>query len=135
MENLILVFVEEATELLEDLERALLKLESNHEHKEGISEVFRTMHSLKGTAGMFGFEAIATLTHGLETIYQSIREGECSLTPEIFRTTLQCLDHLRDILNDPRLTNPALAETHEKLAANISNLSNTTVHSDILYFF
>lgn len=124
MENLKSVFVEEATALLDDLEAALLKLEKNHQHKEGISEVFRTMHSLKGTSSMFGYEPISNLTHGLETVYQSIRDGELSLTPEIFNTTLHCLDHLRNVLGDSMLEDPEVARTQQRLLAEIAQLGH-----------
>src|SRR3954470_16864716 len=98
MKNLTLVFVGEATELLQDLEKALLQLEKDKGNKVGISEVFRIMHSLKGAANMFGFEAINDLTHNLESIYQSIRDQGAQLTLGIFNTTLVCLDHLRALL-------------------------------------
>src|SRR5258706_6974080 len=123
MENLINIFVGEATELLEDLEKALLQLEKDKQNKQGISEVFRIMHSLKGAANMFGFEAINDLTHNLETIYQSIRDEGESLTNDIFNTTLACLDHLKDLLENPKLDNPELKKTHERLISEIIRLS------------
>lgn len=129
MENLKSAFVEEATALLDDLEAALLKLEKNRQSAEGISEVFRTMHSLKGTSSMFGYEPISNLTHGLETAYQSIREGEFALTHEIFSTTLQCLDHLRNVLGDSMLDDPELARNQLRLLGDVSKLSHATDNS------
>src|SRR5436309_871958 len=124
MENLISVFVSEASELLDDLEKALLQLEKDKQNKQGITEVFRIMHSLKGAANMFGFEAINDLTHNLETIYQSIRDEGANLTLEIFNTTLACLDHLKALLANPKLDSIELKKTHSELIAEINYLSN-----------
>lgn len=119
MENLVAVFVGEATELLKDLEKALLQLEDDKHDKVGISEVFRIMHSLKGSANMFGFDAINHLTHDLETIYQAIRDAGAELTSDIFNTTLLCLDHLTALLENPSLTDPRLKSMQERLLAEI----------------
>ncbi len=123
MENLISIFVGEATELLEDLEKALLQLEKDKQNKQGISEAFRIMHSLKGAANMFGFEAINNLTHNLETIYQAIRDDGASLTNEIFNTTLACLDHLKALLENPKMDDPELKKVHVNLIKEINRLS------------
>ncbi len=66
-------FIEEATDLINNLELAVLALEKNIANKELIAEVFRIMHSLKGGGGMFGFEEIGLFTHNLETIYDEVR--------------------------------------------------------------
>ena len=108
IDKLVTTFVDEASELLEDLEKALLRLEQDKHSKDNVGEVFRTMHSLKGSASMFGFDSISSLTHHLESIYQSIREGSRELTQEIFSTTLACLDHLRNLLKDSQMKSPEI---------------------------
>jgi two-component system chemotaxis sensor kinase CheA len=122
IENLVATFIDEANELLLDLEKALLLLEQDRHSKDSIGEVFRTMHSLKGSASMFGFDAISGLTHHLESIYQSIREGNRELTPEVFNTTLACLDHLRTLLEDAQLKKPDTKSRHERLSSDIEKL-------------
>src|SRR6185369_344864 len=122
IENLVTTFVDEATELLEDLEKALLQLEQDKQSKESVGEVFRTMHSLKGSASMFGFDSISNLTHHLESIYQSIREGSRELTEEIFSTTLTCLDHLRNLLEDSQMKKPETKNRHNQLLSEIEKL-------------
>src|SRR5437762_3451583 len=124
MENLISIFVGVATELREDLEKALLQLEKDKQNKQGISEAFRIMHSLKGAANMFGFEAINNLTHNLETIYQAIRDDGANLTNEIFNTTLACLDHLKALLENPKMDDPELQKVHANLIKEINRLSD-----------
>lgn len=125
MENLNSVFIGEATELLEDLEKALLQLEKDKQNKVGISEAFRIMHSLKGAANMFGFEAINSLTHDLETIYQAIRDSGASLDQRIFNVTLACLDHLRILLQNRVIRDPGLQRTHDELLKEIHEISSS----------
>jgi two-component system chemotaxis sensor kinase CheA len=122
IDSLVSTFVAEASELLEDLEKALLHLEQDKHSKDSVGEVFRTMHSLKGSASMFGFDSISNFTHHLESIYQSIREGSRELTEEIFTTTLACLDHLRNLLKDSQMRNPETKNRHNQLLLEIEKL-------------
>src|SRR4051812_9784083 len=98
MDDIRVIFMTEANELISELEKALLKLEKDSQNKEGISSVFRTMHTLKGSAGMFGFDHISFLTHQIETIYDSIRNGKRVLSTEILNITLKSIDHLKKVL-------------------------------------
>lgn len=92
-ENLNSLFLAEATDLMADLEKGLLDLESNPGNTEGINKVFRVMHTLKGSAGMFGFDSMSAITHELETIYDAIRNGDRQLNTEILKATFETLDH------------------------------------------
>jgi len=99
-DKLIDTFLAEAHELIIDLEKALLVLESDLHNKDGISGIFRSMHTLKGAAGMFGFDEVNTITHHLETIYQDIRDGKRAMNETILRFTFKTLDQLRLLLSD-----------------------------------
>ena len=59
------VFFDEANELLDNLEGYLLTLETEPENQEVISAVFRAMHTIKGSSGMFGFDEILCLEQGV----------------------------------------------------------------------
>ena len=91
-------FINEANELLEDLEAALLKLEDDLEDLEQVEGVFRVMHTLKGSANMFGFERVGEVTHDLETIYDQIRDSKRDLSKEILDTSLEALDHIKNLI-------------------------------------
>lgn len=92
------VFFEEANELLESLEGYLLSLEENPTDKEIISAVFRIMHTIKGSSGMFGFDAISGFTHEVESAFDTVRNGVAPVTPELIKLTLQSRDHILDML-------------------------------------
>ena len=69
-------FFEESREGLDAMEAGLLALESGQQDAEIINSVFRAAHSIKGGAGTFGFDAIAGLTHVLETLLDELRAGK-----------------------------------------------------------
>ena len=125
MENLHSIFIAEAKDLIVELERALLELERNQENKECISSVFRAMHTLKGSAGMFGFESISSLTHHLENIYAEIRDGRRRLEQDILSTTLKSIDHLKKLLNDATLSDGSVRQAHQDLMKQIEVLSES----------
>lgn len=93
------VFFEEAKELLESLEGHLLSLEENPDNKEIISAVFRIMHTIKGSAGMFGFDSISKFTHEIENTFDAVRNGIAPVTPELISLTLNSRDHILEMLN------------------------------------
>ena len=92
------IFREEAAELLTDLEDALLELEESPEDMELVAKVFRSMHTIKGSGAMFGFDDIATFTHEVETVYDLVRNGEVPVTKELVSKSLAARDHICSLL-------------------------------------
>lgn len=99
-------FINEAIELLNKLDSSLLEFETTKEEKLYIEEVFRTMHTLKGISGMYGFEKIVEITHNLEHIFNSIREKSLNTDKDVFDVTLASIEHIRNLLSDEDLTLP-----------------------------
>lgn len=99
IDKIIDTFREESYELLSQLEQLLLDLESSPEDKEIISAVFRVMHTIKGSAAMFGFEQISSLAHEVEFVLDSLREGKISVSKELIDLTLAARDLLRALLD------------------------------------
>ena len=118
MEEMKDTYIQEANELLENLESSLLSLEDNPNDKSNIEQVFRVMHTLKGNSSMFGLSKIAEFVHDLETIYDKIRQGEMQLSKEILNTTLASFDHL-NLIVDSGLENIDNAENHVRLINEI----------------
>lgn len=92
------VFFDEANELLDNLEGYLLTLESEPDNQEVISAVFRAMHTIKGSSGMFGFDEISKFTHKMENTFDMVRNGIVPVTPQLINLTLQARDHIRSLL-------------------------------------
>lgn len=113
------VFLEEAQEILNSYESDLLGLEQDSFNKELVESSFRSMHTLKGISGMYGFSYINGLTHKLEHIFQAVRDKQQVFTKEIFETTFAAIDHIRKLLFDEELANESLRMAHNELLENI----------------
>ena len=122
MDKLKQKFIEEASEHLRDIEQSLLMLEGNPENDELIENIFRSLHTLKGTGAMFGFDKISEFTHELETIYDLIRNKKLELSRQIFDLTLACADHLKIHLEENASENKQVNEVYQLLLEQIHNV-------------
>ncbi len=91
-------FREEAMELLEKLESNLLELEQNPTDRELLSAVFRVMHTIKGSAAMFGLDRISEFSHEVESILAALRDGKIPLSGPLINHTLLARDIIRDMI-------------------------------------
>ncbi len=92
-------YLEEAGELLAELETAVLDLEDDMENPELVNCIFRAMHTIKGSGAMFGFDEIADFAHYVETFLDKIREGELAVSKEIIDLILVSRDEINRMLN------------------------------------
>jgi two-component system, chemotaxis family, sensor kinase CheA len=92
-------YKEEASEILADLENALVDLEKMPDDMDLIGRIFRAMHTIKGSGSMFGFDDIAALIHHVETAYDLIRNHKLQVTNTIIGQTLAVCDQVRQMLS------------------------------------
>lgn len=110
MNSFIEKFRDEVSEYCERLESGLLVLEKDPVNYQVIDEIFRIMHSMKGSGGMFGFDLISDVTHDLESLYDLFRTKKHLLDSEVISFTLNSIDGLRNLMtNEP-------ADFHHSLA-------------------
>lgn len=93
------VFLEEAREHIDNLNKYLLELESNPA-QEIVDEIFRSAHTLKGMSGTMGYIQLSELTHEMENLLQEIRNNKIRINEEIVDALLQCVDTLEVLIND-----------------------------------
>jgi len=122
MDNFQKKFVEEATDLINNLEESLLTLEKEPGNLELVAAVFRIMHSLKGGGGMFGFEAISNFTHNLETIYDEVRNDRLKITEDLLSVTFSSVDHLRNLLNPDALKDKSIKKNNDILLGKVDQI-------------
>jgi len=94
-------FRQEAQELLEQLEQALLDLERTPDDHELIDSAFRALHTIKGSGAMFGFQNVAAFTHGFETAFDQVRKGSVPSSRELIAVALAAKDHIRVLVDEP----------------------------------
>lgn len=116
------VFVEEAYDLINQLEEKMLQLESDMSDEELIDSVFRIMHTLKGNSNMFGFVHLGEITHQLENIYDGIRGKKIGLSRQILEITLECIDHFRNLIEDADLSNSDNKEQQQYILTEIGDI-------------
>jgi two-component system, chemotaxis family, sensor kinase CheA len=115
-------YLEEATDLISEMEKVLLSLEHNLQDEKLVEQVFRVMHTLKGNSAMFGFDKIGELTHHLETIYDMVRAGKCSLNREILNVTFSAVDIIKLLFEDIMLEKSQNKALYQEVSAKIQDL-------------
>ena len=118
------VFFEEAQEHLDSMESLLLGLDIGAPDAEQLNAIFRAAHSIKGSAGTFGFTDLTEVTHILEGLLDRIRKGDLAIRPEMIDAFLAAGDVLKQLLathRDGGTADPA------QVAAICQRLSALTV--------
>jgi two-component system chemotaxis sensor kinase CheA len=91
-------FISEAHEQIETLEHLLLELESAPDDRSLLDALFRCMHTVKGSAGIFGLDDVVSFTHHVETLLDRLREGRLAVTPGLSTLLLQSNDQVRRLV-------------------------------------
>ncbi len=95
-------FLTESTELLQQLEQAMVELDSQPADVELVHRAFRALHTIKGTSGFLGLSRIVELAHKAEDVLGQVRKGTSPVTPQLIDVVLRSADHLREMLDDVR---------------------------------
>lgn len=99
MDDLITEFLTETNESLGELDLDLVKLEQNPNDKELLSNIFRLMHTIKGTCGFLGLPRLEKVAHHAENIMGRFRDGELEVTPEYVTLIFESLDRIKEIMS------------------------------------
>jgi chemosensory pili system protein ChpA (sensor histidine kinase/response regulator) len=112
-------FAPEAQEYLESLEADLLRVDKHAADPDTIHQLFRTAHTLKGSAYTVGFQAIGDLTHHIEDFMGAVREGNRELLPVHTDVLLRAIDVIRALMRrDPSM----LGRTRQRFGASLQEL-------------
>jgi two-component system, chemotaxis family, sensor kinase CheA len=97
------IFATEAEDLLGLAEQALLNLDdldNEPDTLDGINDLFRTFHTIKGAAGLFGLDAIVDFTHIVENVLGAIRASSLTLDEDMVSLFLLSRDHLENLVEN-----------------------------------
>lgn len=98
MDELIEDFLVETKEGLEILDNDLVTLEKDPENKEIIGNVFRVMHTIKGTCGFLGLARLESIAHAGENVMDKVRDGTINAEPHIISAILESVDNIKVII-------------------------------------
>src|ERR1700730_12894583 len=104
-------FFDECAELLQDIEVGLTEMREGGASDDTINAVFRAVHSVKGGAGIFGFEALVEFAHVFETVLDAVRRGGLGATSDVVDVLLTASDVLCDLVGMSR-SGEAIASGH-----------------------
>ncbi len=115
-------FIVEAEELLVEIEDAILSIEDNPDDKDAIDRLFRAMHTIKGSSGMFGFNDITQFTHHVETALDLVREGIVSISKALIDIVLQSKDQIKSMLEAAKTGDSINHEISDRIIAELNIL-------------
>jgi two-component system, chemotaxis family, sensor kinase CheA len=92
------IFLEDCEDQLQNMENALVEMQDTGASEDSIGAIFRAMHTIKGSAGMFGFDNIVKFAHTGENLLGCAREGTIEVTPEMVDLFLLCKDHVEKLI-------------------------------------
>ena len=118
------VFFEESAEHLAAMETLLLELDIENPDSEQLNAIFRAAHSIKGSAGTFGFNDLAETTHILENLLDRIRKQELGLRADMVDAFLECGDCLREMLEGHQGRGAVDPAAVEAICARLRQLSS-----------
>ncbi|ASJ70395.1 chemotaxis protein CheA [Granulosicoccus antarcticus] len=100
MKEVLKDFLQESYENLDRVDSELIELEGEPDNRELLSSIFRSMHTIKGTCGFFGFDKLEKVTHVGENLLVKLRDGKYSMSEDIANGLLLMVDAVRDMLGE-----------------------------------
>ena len=100
MEDLLQDFLQEAHDLLSDVDNKLVDLEKMPDDRGLLNDIFRGFHTVKGGAGFLNAAELVTLCHLTENLFDRLRNGELSLTPELMDVIMAATKGVRDMFGE-----------------------------------
>ena len=98
MDDLLMEFVTEATESLGLLDQELVRFEQNPNDGSILQNIFRVMHTIKGTCGFLGLPRLEKVAHAGEDVLGKVRDGEIEVSPAMVTLILSCIDKIRELV-------------------------------------
>jgi two-component system chemotaxis sensor kinase CheA len=130
------VFLEDVNEHIEVMESGVLSLEKAA-GPETLSTVFRAAHTLKAVAATVGHGRMAELTHTIETLFDHMRQGSLSPTPEVTDVLLSVVDALKALRDEVVSLQPSdvdvdalLSRLHDLAAEGAVDLAPSAFHTE-----
>jgi two-component system chemotaxis sensor kinase CheA len=114
-EDILQDFLVEAGEILEQLQEQLVDLENNPENANLLNAIFRGYHTVKGGAGFLSLTELVDICHGAENVFDVMRNGQRTLTPELMDVILQATDEVVKMFSSVKAGKPLVAADQELL--------------------
>lgn len=98
MDDLLAEFLTETNDSLAELDVALVRFERTPDDSETLSQIFRLVHTIKGTCGFLGLPRLERVAHAAENVLGRIRDGALPVTADLVSLVLRALDRVKAIV-------------------------------------
>lgn len=115
-------FLAESRELLDNMEEQLLQLEANPGGSVDIDAIFRAAHTIKGSAGLFGFDDVVRFTHRVENLLDRLRGKQVGLDADCIALLLTCCDFIRTLVEAASISQPLSTDEHNTWSLLVARL-------------
>jgi two-component system chemotaxis sensor kinase CheA len=119
-------FLIESSENLDQLDQDLLALESRPDDPQRLASIFRTVHTIKGNSGFFGFSKLGALAHSGEHLLGRLRDGKLSLDDRVAGSLYSMVDAVRSILRAIEATGAEGEEDFRDLSHRLTAVAAET---------
>jgi two-component system chemotaxis sensor kinase CheA len=123
MDDLLSEFLTETNEALAMLDLELVKLEQNPNDPGLLGNIFRLVHTIKGTCGFLGLPRLEAVAHASENVLGKFRDGEQKVTPQAVTLILASLDQIKSILAQLEASEAEPAGEDSELIARLNALA------------
>lgn len=117
MEDLLQDFLQEASDLLSDVDNKLVDLERTPDDRRLLNDIFRGFHTIKGGAGFLNATELVTLCHLTENVFDKLRNAQMALTPELMDTIMAATQGVRSMFGELSQASQPRAAQPEVIAA------------------
>jgi two-component system, chemotaxis family, sensor kinase CheA len=124
MDDLLSEFLTEANESISVLDVELVKLEQNPNDPALLSNIFRLVHTIKGTCGFLGLPRLESVAHAGENVLGKVRDGELTVSPAAVSLILESLDCIKMIMAELEATEAEPAGNDSDLIARLNLLAS-----------
>lgn len=137
MDELILEFLSETQEGISNIDNLLVEFEKEPKNTDTITQIFRILHTIKGTSGFLGLNKLGSVAHSGENILNRIREGTIEPTPNLIQLVFKSIDYIKFIVDtireegkEPDLDFSDLAREIDVALNGISGSSENSDHAE-----
>ena len=116
------IFIEEATEIIEKLDVDIINFEENPQDKDLLNELFRGVHTLKGSANSFGFSRLGEFVHHFEDVLDHYRNTDDTVSPDSIDLFLSSVDIIKDVMWREVDSNEGVPDNYQDILEGIKSI-------------
>jgi two-component system chemotaxis sensor kinase CheA len=131
MDDLLSEFLTEANESISVLDVELVKLEQNPNDPALLGNIFRLVHTIKGTCGFLGLPRLESVAHAAENVLGKVRDGELTVSPAAVSLILESLDCIKMIMGELEAKESEPAGDDANLIARLNLLASGDSAADV----